>query len=155
MKKEKTANPGMKRSRTPWSAKLRPEMELAIVEDPKGRGRLLLPTPMLVAEAISKVERGELMDVASFRNELAVRHGADLTCPLMTGIFLNIVAGAAEDQIAAGQKPLAPWWRILPANGILSEKTPCGPARQAEHLQEEGHAIERKGEKYRVAGFRR
>lgn len=155
MKKEKTANPGMKRSRTPWSAKLRPEMELAIVEDPKGRGRLLLPTPMLVAEAISKVERGELMDVASFRNELAVRHGADLTCPLMTGIFLNIVAGAAEDQIAAGESPLAPWWRILPANGILSEKTPCGPACQAEHLQEEGHAIERKGEKYRVTGFRR
>jgi hypothetical protein len=155
MAMKKAVNPGMKRSRTPWATKLRPEMQPAVVEDPKGRGNLLLPTPLLIADAISRVEPGELMDVPGLRNELAARHGADLTCPLMTGIFLNIIAGAAEEQIASGEKPLAPWWRIIPANGILSDKTPCGPARQAEHLREEGHPIERKGEKFRVTGFRR
>ena len=152
---KKAENPGMKRSRTPWSAKLRPEMESAVVPDPKTGGTLFLPTPLIVAEAISQVERGELVDVPSLRNELAARHGADSACPLMTGIFFNIIAGASEERIAAGETPLAPWWRIVPANGILSEKTPCGPARQAEHLRDEGHAIERKGEKYRITGFRR
>ena len=44
---------GMKRSRTPWAAKLRPEMKPVVATDPKGRGEMLLPTPLLVAEEIS------------------------------------------------------------------------------------------------------
>ena len=139
--KSKPDRPGMKRSRTPWSAKLKPEMEPRTVEDPKGRGRMLLPTPLLVAEEIVAIPRGSLLTMSQFRQRLAERFQADLTCPLMTGIFYNIIAGAAEEQLAAGQTPLAPYWRVIRDNGTLSEKTPAGPERQAEHLRGEGHTI--------------
>ncbi len=131
----------MKPSKVPFTAKLRPEMKPELGDDPKGRGRMLLPTPMLVAEEIVTIPKGQLLTVSQLRTRLARRFQADLTCPLMTGIFFNLVAGAAEEQIAAGQKPLAPYWRVTLDNGTLSPKTPFGPDRQAEHLRDEGHTV--------------
>ncbi len=104
---------GMKRSRTTWSAKLRPKMEPMVTPDPKGRGLMLLPTPMLVAEEIATIPTGSLLTVPELRLRLARRCQADITCPLMTGIFYNIVAGTAEEQLAAGQPALAPYWRVI------------------------------------------
>lgn len=145
--------PGMKRSRTPWSSKLRPDMKPETAPDPKGRGQMLLPTPMLVAEEISAIREGGLVTAAELRTRLALRFQADLTCPLMTGIFYNLVAGAAEEQLAAGQEPLAPYWRVVLDKGVLSPKTPLGPEIQAEHLRREGHEVEWIRGKWRVAGF--
>jgi hypothetical protein len=140
------AKPGMKRSRTPWTAKLRPDMELVVAADPKGRGQMLFPTPALVAEEIAAIPHGSLLTVSELRSRLARRCAADLTCPLMTGIFYNLVAGAAEEQLAAGQQPLAPYWRVVLDNGTLSPKTPGGPEQQAERLRQEGHSVmERRG----------
>lgn len=132
---------GMKRSRTPWSAKLRPEMEPLVTPDPKGRGLLLLPTPMLVAEEMATIPKGSLLTVPELRLRLARRFQADITCPLMAGVFYNIVAGTAEEQLAAGQPALAPYWRVILENGTLSPRTPAGPAQQARRLREEGHAV--------------
>ncbi len=146
---------GMKRSRVPWASKLRPEMRHAVIADPKGRGQMLLPTPLLVAEEISKIPHGVLRTPSELRASLARRFGADLACPLMTGIFFNIIAGAAEEHIAAGQKPLAPYWRVVLDDGKLSPKTPCGPERQAEHLREEGHVIARQRSALKVSDFQR
>ncbi|MGE3308982.1 MAG: hypothetical protein AB7O66_03360 [Limisphaerales bacterium] len=140
----------MKPGKVPFSAKLRPEMKPELGDDPKGRGRMLLPTPMLVAEEISAVPKGHLLTVSELRSRLARRFQADFTCPLMSGIFFNLVAGAAEEQIAAGQKPLAPYWRVTLDNGTLSPKTPYGPERQAEHLRGEGHTIGVRRSKLRV-----
>lgn len=150
------ANPasGMKRSRKPWVTKLRPEMQPEVVTDARGRGRLLLPTPLLVAEEMQRVDEGSLITVPELRTRLAERAGADLTCPLMTGIFFNIVAGRAEEQIAAGETPLAPYWRVVREDGSLSPKTPEGPERQAEHLRREGHHLEERRGKLVVSGFR-
>ncbi|MBM3289259.1 MAG: hypothetical protein FJY92_03830, partial [Candidatus Hydrogenedentes bacterium] len=115
----KTAR-GMGTSRVPWSQKLRPDMQPEVVDDPKGRGRLLLPTPMLVAKEIAKVRKGKTITVSELRGRLAKPFGADLTCPLMTGIFYNIIAGAAEESIVAGKKPVAPYWRVVRDDGSLS-----------------------------------
>lgn len=52
-----------KRSRAPWSAKLRPEMQPVVMADPRGRGLMLLPTPALVADEISTIPRGALVTV--------------------------------------------------------------------------------------------
>jgi 6-O-methylguanine DNA methyltransferase, DNA binding domain len=152
---KKLNNPGMKRSRTPWSTKLRPEMTHAVATDPKGRGKMLLPTPLLVAEEILAVPSGELRTVPELRLRLARRFDADFTCPLMTGIFFNIIAGAAEEQLAAGEPPLAPYWRVVLADGTLSPKTPAGPEKQAEHLRQEGHLVGLRGTKLQVSGFAR
>lgn len=133
--------PGMKRSRVPWTAKLRPEMNPEVAPDHKGRGQMLFPTPAIVAEEIAKIPHGELVTVSELRSKLARRFDADLTCPLMTGIFYNIVAGSAEEQLAEGQQPLAPYWRVIRDDGTLSPKTPAGPEQQAERLRHEGHGI--------------
>ena len=144
----------MKTSRKPWRSKLRPEMQPELGTDSKGRGLMLFPTPMLVAEEMGKIPKGQLMTISEFRNRMARRFKADLSCPLMSGIFYNLVAGATEEDLAEGKPPLAPYWRVILDNGTLSPKTPFGPERQARHLQQEGHKVQPKKDKLEVAGFR-
>ena len=131
------------RSRTPWKTKLRRELEPHVV--PERRGRMLVPTPMLVAAELRRVPRGRLITAAVLRSRLAQRAGADLTCPMTTGIFLNIIAGAAEEAISEGRRPVAPYWRVVDEGGRMPPKFPPGSARQAEHLRAEGHSVSRDG----------
>jgi len=73
------------KSQTPdWSAKLRPELEPEIVTDKRFGDRLLLPTPLLVAEEIARVPAGATLSVSQLRSHLAERFGTERTCPLMT-----------------------------------------------------------------------
>jgi hypothetical protein len=58
-------------TRTTWAAKLRPDLAPTIVAD--RRGRMLVPTPMLVATALRRVPRGRLITAAQLR----VREFAD------------------------------------------------------------------------------
>lgn len=149
-----TSQPGMKKTRAAWSTKLRPDMQAEVVPDPKTGGRLLLPTPMLIVEEMKAVPAGELVSVPELRQRLARRFEADSACPLMTGIFYNIIAGATEESLAAGNPALAPYWRIVPPNGTLSPKTPAGPEVQARHLEAEGHPVIQRKEKWIVADFK-
>jgi len=104
---------------------------------------MLVPTPLLVAEEVRRVRKGRLVTPQDLRERLAARAGADITCPMTTGIFLNIIAGAAEEQIAAGKRPVAPYWRVVGDDGRLNPKWPPGPACQAERLRREGHRVSR------------
>jgi hypothetical protein len=131
------------RSRTPWTTKLRPDFEPQVIGD--RRGRMLVPTPLLVAGELRRVPRGRLITPALLRDRLARRAGADFTCPMTTGIFLNILAGATEEAIAQGRRPVAPYWRVVDPTGRLPPKFPPGVARQAVHLREEGHSVSREG----------
>lgn len=90
----------MMKSRTPRAAKLRPDHQAKLVPD--RRGTMLVPTPMLVARALRQVRRGRLITAAQLRDRLGSQRGAELTCPLTTGIFLNIIAGATEEALAEG-----------------------------------------------------
>jgi alkylated DNA nucleotide flippase Atl1 len=71
----------------------------------------------------------------------------------MTGIFFNIIAGAAEEQLTAGHSPIAPYWRVVRDGGTLSPKTPSGPDRQAEHLRQEGHIVQARRSKLQVVDY--
>jgi hypothetical protein len=93
-----------------WAAKLRPDLEPEIVTDKRFGDRLLLPTPLLVAEEITRVPAGLTISVSQLRGRLAERFGADRTCPLMTGMFIKIVAGAVAEDLAQGRKPRWPVW---------------------------------------------
>lgn len=144
----------MKSSRTPWVTKLRPEQEPKLVEAPRGAGRMLVPTPLLVAAEVRRIRRGSLVTPARIRTALARKLGADVTCPLTTGIFLNIIAGAAEEQLAQGRRPAAPYWRVVEEDGSLNPKRPPGPERQASRLRAEGHRLKRTSRgKWQVEGF--
>jgi hypothetical protein len=104
---------------------------------------MLVPTPLLVARALRRVPAGRLITPAQLRHRLARAAGADLTCPMTTGIFLNIIAGATEEAIAEDKPPLAPYWRVVDERGRLPPKFPPGTNRQAAHLRKEGHRVSR------------
>jgi hypothetical protein len=138
-----------------WVAKLRPDLEPKVVEDRRSGRQTLVPSPMLVAEEIRKVKKGRLVTSQELRAALARRTGAEAACPMTTGICLSIVAGAAEEQLEAGKRPVAPYWRVVEKDGTMRKSNPAGPAVQARHLRREGHRVAkaRGKELWRVEGF--
>lgn len=139
-----------------WVPKLRPELEPKIVQHRRSGTQMLVPSPMLVAREIRKVRKGRLITVDRLRDALARETGAETVCPMTTGICLSIVAGAAEEQLGAGRRPVAPYWRVVGRDGSLREKNPAGPEVQARRLRSEGHCVTQgKGRKnWKVQGFR-
>ena len=85
--------------------------------------------------------------------QLAKDFSADVTCPLTTGIFLRIVAEAAEENRLAGHKRLAPYWRVIKEDGTLNPKFPGGEEQQARRLRNEGFVIQRRGKRWFVDSF--
>lgn len=113
-----------------------------VVDDPRGRGRMLIPKPLDVDALIRKIEKGKLITDSQIRERLAKDFHADFTCPMTTGIFLRIAAETAEEDLGKGLKQITPYWRVIKADGSLNEKFPGGVDAQAAHLREEGHTIE-------------
>jgi hypothetical protein len=112
------------------------EIELAQTE----KGLLLIPTPMSIAELMRVPKKGQLLTVNQIREYLSSEHGADYACPMCAGIFMNIVAGATEENRLIGEE-IFPWWRTVKKDGLLSEKYPGAPDKQIELLEEEGFTI--------------
>ena len=113
-----------------------------VVDDPRGRGRMLIPKPLDVDALVRQVEKGKLATVEQIRERLARDAQADLTCPLTTGIFLRLAAEAAEEDASRGETDITPYWRVIQVDGSLNEKLPGGVEAQAQRLRNEGHAIE-------------
>jgi alkylated DNA nucleotide flippase Atl1 len=146
-------------SRTKWRSKLEKPQEPAVFDmserDVKrfGPGKMLIPTPMMVDEVIRGVRRGKLITTGTIRKMLAEKMGADVTCPLCTGIFVRISAEASEEDRAAGKAKVTPYWRVITDKGELNEKFPGGAAAAARKLREEGHRVVAKGKKRVVVDF--
>ena len=145
-------------SRIPWHEKMeRPQEPKLVPITPRmsrfGKGFMLTPTPKLVDSVIRKVPRGKLITIGTIRKKLAVEHGADVTCPLTTGIFIRIVAEAAEEARAKGGKRITPYWRVVRDNGALNPKFPGGVSQQTRYLRAEGVAIARDSKRPIVKEF--
>ena len=106
-----------------------------------GGKRVLVPTPLMVDELIRKVRKGKLVTVGQLREHLAEQFDADSTCPMTMGIFLTVVAQAAEEDLQEGKKRVAPYWRVVKVDGSLNPKFPGGVEAQASRLEDEGHSI--------------
>ena len=119
---------------------------------PFGSGTMLIPTPRLVEAVVWKVPVGGVMVLSELRRRLAEAHGADFACPLTTGIFLRIVAEAAEEELKENPAAaVAPWWRVVRDDGKLIDKFPGAPSLQADRLRAEGLSpLEGRGGKWRV-----
>jgi hypothetical protein len=122
--------------------KLEIEREPEVVDDPRGRGKMLIPNPLGVDRLMRSIQKGRLATVEQIRERLAKDFHADFTCPLTTGIFIRIAAEAAEEDFGRGEKEITPYWRVIKADGSLNEKLPGGTEAQAARLREEGHSIE-------------
>ncbi len=147
------------KSRVPWREKLE-KGDPRIVDIPPrmektcGSGKMLIARPLDVDSLIRRIPRGKLATVAQIRESLARAFSVNTTCPLTTGIFIRIAAEAAEEDMRQGAKSIAPYWRVVQADGRLNDKFPGGAAAQARRLTEEGHAIEPgKGKTPRVKDF--
>jgi len=104
---------------------------------------MLIPRPLDFDRLIRKVPQRKLVTVKQLREHLDRDFDADFTCPLVTGIFLKIVAQAAEEERGEGKKAseVTPWWRVVKDDGSLNPKFPGGTARQSELLAAEGHEL--------------
>ena len=105
-----------------------------------GAGKMLISCPADVEKEVAKIVKGSVLTMGELRNKLAQAHGADFTCPLTTGIFMKIIAFAAEDDRAAGREP-SPYWRVVRDDWSLNEKYPGGIERQEAFLRAEGIEI--------------
>jgi hypothetical protein len=62
-----------------WNEKLNSAEKPKIVDDPRGRGRMLIPTPLLVDGLVRQIMPGELATMGQIRERLAKDFGADFT----------------------------------------------------------------------------
>jgi alkylated DNA nucleotide flippase Atl1 len=142
-----------------WSEKLEDDKGLPRVEKITekmskrwGTGTVVIPAPREVDEIMRRVPEGKVITINEIRATLAKKHRASICCPITTGIFARIAAGAAEEQREKG-KAITPYWRTLKVGGVINDKYPGGVEGQRELLEKEGHRVLQKGKKYVVVDF--
>lgn len=119
-----------------------------------GEGTIVIAKPIEVDEIMKKIPKGKLITINKIREILAEKHGATIACPITTGIFARIAAGAAEEDLQQGKKRITPYWRTLKAGGVVNEKYPGGIQKQIEFLELEGHTVIPKGKNsFRVLDY--
>jgi 6-O-methylguanine DNA methyltransferase, DNA binding domain len=138
--------------------KLRRPQEVRIVNElPAGAlhwgppgATMVISTPQDIGALVLKIPEGKLATFDMLKQVIAKRHGTTITCPVTTGLFLNIVARAAHEQEMMGATPLTAWWRVIRTDGTLNERFPGGVAEHEKRLVAEGHQIEAKGKSKRA-----
>lgn len=110
-------------------------------------GQMLISTPQDIAAVLTTVPKGKVITMATLRQRLAEAKNADYTCAMTTGIFARVVADYVAEQEAAGEKAVAPYWRLVKNDGLLNEKFPNGVAGHMQRLEAEGHTFKPKGSK--------
>ena len=115
-----------------------------------GTGTVVIPAPREVDEVMREVPEGRLITINEIRRILARKHGATIACPITTGIFAWIAAGAAAEDEADGERRPTPYWRTLKNGGELNPKYPGGLEAQRARLKAEGHKIVAKGKRLLV-----
>jgi 6-O-methylguanine DNA methyltransferase, DNA binding domain len=106
---------------------------------------MLISTPQEIDVLVGRVPKGKLATINSLRDALAKQHNTTITCPITTGIFMNIVAKAAGEMEEMGAKRVTPYWRVLRSDGSLYDKFPGGTNEQKKRLEAEGFSIVKKG----------
>ncbi len=112
-----------------------------------GGGTCVIATPRLVDALMKKVPRGKVTTIHEIRAALAKEHGAEIACPITTGIFASIAAHVAEEDKAKRKRGATPYWRTLKAGGEINPKYPGGVEAQKKLLQAEGHIVAARGRK--------
>jgi alkylated DNA nucleotide flippase Atl1 len=150
----------MPTKKSTWQEKLNDSKGYPKVEEIKGKmskkwgtGTVVIPAPIEVNQLMRKVPKGKITTINEIRSALATKHKATIGCPLTTGIFAWISAYAAEEQKQLGKTDITPYWRTLKTGGFLNEKYPGGLETQKQLLEQEGHVVIKKGEKYFVKDY--
>ena len=152
----------MATKRKTWKEKLFDDKDFPRVEPMDARmakrwggGTFVIPAPREVDAVMRCVPEGRLITINVIRAKLAKKHGADIACPICTGIFASIAARAADEEWQAGGKKVTPYWRTLKGEGELNEKYPGGVEYQNLLLTAEGHHVVKKGKRWFVLDYQR
>jgi hypothetical protein len=125
----------MARARRSWTDKLNDATPHEVKRMPRDFGGLkkgelvLVPSVRIVDDFIRSIPAGEHLSIAELRRALALRHGAEVTCPVYTGYHLRTVAEAACEAYRAGAKLQA----RAPTVGKLSAANAAFLARRRAH----------------------
>ena len=94
---------------------------------PEG-SKMFIGTAKIVNEYVKCIPYGEVSDIKTMRNDLAIEHQADKTCPVTAGIFLRIVSEAAFEEFLTGKnlQEITPFWRIISPEMKIASKLTCG-----------------------------
>ncbi len=108
-----------------------------------GEGMQVLPSPLEIRDVMRTIPKGKVMTAKELCTVLAKKHKVDIACPYTTGILMNIVARAIEED----ENDDTPWWRTLGSCGELKPKYPNAPEEQMALLEAEGFSFVKKGKK--------
>lgn len=116
---------------------------------------VVLVNPIEVIEVMKEVPRGKLITIVEICKRIAKKHGVEGCCSLTTGIFIMTAANAAEEAATEDKDMGIPYWRTLKAGGYLNEKFAGGVETHKRHLEDEGHKVIKKGNRYIVSDYER
>ena len=74
--------------------------------------RMLYPSQALLEAAIADLPPGESA-LGAVRRSMAVRYGAEATCPVTTQRLLRDIAAAAVKAWTSGDHAVTPFWRVV------------------------------------------
>ena len=69
--------------------------------------KMLVSSPEKILEFIYAILKGSFLSIKELRQGLAVKAGADKTCPVTTGIFLRMATEQHKDDVNF------PCWRVV------------------------------------------
>jgi len=111
-------------------------------EEKLGKGKILIPKALDIERLINKTEKGELLTNDIIRETLAKEKNVKVTAAIPTGIYLKIIALAAEEERPIKEDNITPYWRVIKPDGSINIKYPGGAEKQIALLESEGHSIE-------------
>jgi alkylated DNA nucleotide flippase Atl1 len=126
-----------------WAeAKAKPERP-KVLDCPEMGERFVVPGPAEIEAIVRAVPKGRILSMPELTGQIAKKHGVATCCPMTTGIFVWIMAHAAEE---SGKGDI-PWWRVVKKGGELNPKYPGAPDLQKGLLESEGHRVEVRGKR--------
>jgi hypothetical protein len=119
-----------------------------------GGGSMVIAHPEEIDAVMRSVPEGKLITIDELRAFLAVKHKVDICCPMTAGMFSNIAAAAAQEDLDSGETEITPFWRTLKKNGELNPKYPGGLSAHKVLLETEGHIVIQKRKRMFVSNFK-
>jgi hypothetical protein len=103
------------------------KIDKAFADIPEG-GLMLIATPQIIEDYLKEIPMGKTVKLSTLRQDLALEHQAEYTCPVTTGIFLRIVAEANYEAWQNGKAldEIAPFWRVIDEKMPLAKKLSFG-----------------------------
>lgn len=90
--------------------------------------KMFIASPKLIDVYINEIPEGVSVALITMRLDLAIKHQADNSCPVTTGIFLRIVSEVAFEnyQKTKNSNSITPFWRVFDTKMPIAKKLSCG-----------------------------